>query len=379
MVTDWLSRLSDAPGFDEVDALWAWVGDRYGGVADALKGTAERRLEGDLSEDFYAMKNDHLQLSLDVGIGFSRSLYQAQLERLVEIAADLPQPRRILDPGCENGLLTCFYGLLWPTAEVIGVDLSAEAISCAQALRERERVDNVAFHALDTPGPTIESLGAFDLVLASRTMLFERMGIPTFLPPVDAVDIASMPKDEAPEGWGYVRAIVDALEDHGILMSLERCGSPQVLPQWLAGIRALDLAVEWEKSGWLPFNEVGEVRAEPLLVLSRPGAAESWHHTIDFLLTRPAESTWPMYLWASVEDRTGPREHLVGVQLDPIDGGRPQSIFVETTESHIFWLSAEGGVLSGMTTYPVAMAALVQQYLDDAVSQAEKLGEVTTF
>ena len=377
--SDWLNHLSDAPPFGDINQMWEWMRTRHGEVADVLRGVVERRHYGDSSEDLYAIKNADLQLSLDMGIGYSRALYEAQLERVLSIAASRPSPKRVLDPGCENGILTCFYGQLWPAAEIVGVDLSAAAIARANDLRDRVGVSNVAFFEGDYAGEVLRDHGSFDFVLASRTLLFEQMDTPAFVPPLGASVIAPIPTVDQPEGWEYPLAIASALRDDGLLLSLERCGSPGLFPTWLSCLAALDLGISWGMSDWLAFDEVGIARAEPYLALSHQESTESWDHTMEFLLARPAESTWPPYLWGAVGDRVGQRNHVVGVELIPFDGSPPQSIVIEQTTNHFVWLNIRDGAPTALETYPVSMSALGEEYLLQAVEQASDIGTVRKF
>src|SRR5207244_95479 len=47
--------------------------------------------------------------------------------------------------GCENGFLTCLFALRWPSARVIGIDLSTHAVDRARELASRLNLKNVTF------------------------------------------------------------------------------------------------------------------------------------------------------------------------------------------------------------------------------------------
>jgi cyclopropane fatty-acyl-phospholipid synthase-like methyltransferase len=51
----------------------------------------------------------------------------------------------VLDLGCENGVLTCFYAILWPDEKVFGVKRSQAAVSAARELAKRLGLANVSF------------------------------------------------------------------------------------------------------------------------------------------------------------------------------------------------------------------------------------------
>ncbi|ARV61097.1 hypothetical protein BZZ01_22955 [Nostocales cyanobacterium HT-58-2] len=55
-------------------------------------------------------------------------------------------PKRILDMGCGTGTTTFVYGELFPTAEVIGIDLSAPLIRFCREWKNQRRASNVSFY-----------------------------------------------------------------------------------------------------------------------------------------------------------------------------------------------------------------------------------------
>src|SRR5262245_24472349 len=82
--------------------------------------------------DPYELKNSSLDLSLFVGEHHASNMWREFASWLVR--ENLSPPSHLLDIGCENGLLTCFYATLWPTAEVVGIDRSSAAIRAAVEL-----------------------------------------------------------------------------------------------------------------------------------------------------------------------------------------------------------------------------------------------------
>ncbi len=128
------------------------------------------RADGKFSDhDFYPLKNSSLELSLAVTFWVKGGFYASYLSWLVR--EDLPSPSRILDIGCDNGVLTCFYARQFPDAEVIGIDLHESSIDRAKELAAKLAVPNASFQVLDLrrarealPGST------FDLVTATHVI-----------------------------------------------------------------------------------------------------------------------------------------------------------------------------------------------------------------
>ena len=57
------------------------------------------------------------------------------------------RPATVLDLGCNIGLTVAHYELLWPNAEIIGVDLDSENCVAARRNCRRARILNVAVSA----------------------------------------------------------------------------------------------------------------------------------------------------------------------------------------------------------------------------------------
>ena len=92
----------------------------------------------------YVVKNRDLDFSLTIASQFTGSQFRAYLRWFSE-TVDV-KPRTIVDVGCDNGILTCFYASRFPEADVVGVDPHGEAIECATKLALRLNLANVRFH-----------------------------------------------------------------------------------------------------------------------------------------------------------------------------------------------------------------------------------------
>jgi precorrin-6B methylase 2 len=55
----------------------------------------------------------------------------------------------LLDIGCGNGLLSCFYALRYPQVKVIGIDKAESAVSCSRQLAQRIGLANAEFVIAD--------------------------------------------------------------------------------------------------------------------------------------------------------------------------------------------------------------------------------------
>jgi trans-aconitate methyltransferase len=120
------------------------------------------------------MSRPNLYIFDDPAVDRHRLLLQAQLFRdyVVQHApAFVPTPpRRILDLGCGVGDLSVVFRVLYPEAELVGIDRNAEALTTA---RQQPGLDHKASFVV---GDIQDALppGPFDLVYASVVLLHVR-------------------------------------------------------------------------------------------------------------------------------------------------------------------------------------------------------------
>ena len=136
---------------------------RFGQAGSALLDLGDRKAAGE-DVNLYPPKNGNLDLSLAVS---SQSFSVQHAAFLTWLARDNNRPpRRVLDIGCENGVLTCAVALLFPDAQVIGLDREATAINRASELAVRCAVVNAQFvcTALEDFSPAEDK---YDLVIAA--------------------------------------------------------------------------------------------------------------------------------------------------------------------------------------------------------------------
>ena len=126
--------------------------------------------------DPYELKNSSLELSLYVGEHHTSPMWREFASWLVR--ENIDKPSHVLDLGCENGVLTCLYGSLWPDAKVIGVERSPAAVACARKLAASLGLQNVCFEYADARGYLGENAGRFQIIIASHAMheILEREG-----------------------------------------------------------------------------------------------------------------------------------------------------------------------------------------------------------
>ena len=106
---------------------------------------AEHLGDGDIKAeiDFYSFKNSSLSLSLAISEMFDADYIRRACSWLADNKDCLGD--KILDVGCDNGIITCFIAQICPEANVIGIDRCKESITSAKLLAEKFNLTNVDF------------------------------------------------------------------------------------------------------------------------------------------------------------------------------------------------------------------------------------------
>ena len=122
----------------------------------------------------YALKNTSLELSIEVSRLWSGELIDAQREWIAALTAQL-RPTKILDLGCEQGLVTESLAEAAATADLRAVDRCPQAIAAARTFSQSWSSAPPVFHVGDLRDPWHAewAAGEMDLVHASRSMLGE--------------------------------------------------------------------------------------------------------------------------------------------------------------------------------------------------------------
>ncbi len=154
----------------------------------------------------------------------------------------LPEPSALLDLGCGDGFLTCFYGRLYPGAQVVGFDRSSESVTRARALAAIVGIDNVTFVQGDAKN--------LDAVLADRTfgLVTARCALRRLVRgdrawPGELHDV--MPDETAAE---IVAAIRRVLQPRGLFVSTERWEDAAQLRAWATVLCDGGFAIDWGTS-----------------------------------------------------------------------------------------------------------------------------------
>lgn len=264
-VTHFFNRLQIKPA-KNFRQFWTEIESRHGrSTTDALKHALECRVPGATTNEIYLLKNQNLRLSLDFS-RYSADLYRRFFDWLV---AELCNQKvgRILDIGCDNGIVTCFMALLFPESEVVGVDIESSAITCATELASTLGLTNVSFIQSDIRDmeQTFLRNKSFDLILSVRSF-HEIFG-----------EMESMPKHWAihelmecrlnQQHLSFLSTIRGLLSyDAAQFITFERLPWMGSTVIWGRHLQDSGLYVDWKRADIIEFQEAGEVQEIPVLV-----------------------------------------------------------------------------------------------------------------
>lgn len=246
---------------------------KHGRIADRIADAISAREEGE-DVDVYVLKNNTLALSIDVTAQYCRRMYEAFLVWFLR--ARFPKPQSLLDVGCDNGILTCFYATVYPDTKVVGVDRCEQGIGCARELAERLNLANVRFVTRDLLN--LDSLfpnQSFDLIV-STAVFHEVLEVPEELPEI-SIDPIPIGPDES-HSVKIVTGLSHLLpEETGRWLSMERWPDASSLAWWIRVLNQAGLRVSADQSTLLTFCTMdGEQEALPILVATRQR-----HPTVD--------------------------------------------------------------------------------------------------
>ncbi|WP_042455027.1 methyltransferase domain-containing protein [Neobacillus dielmonensis] len=214
--------------------------------------------------NLYAVKNQSLPFSLAVE-SWTLSFHKAFLNWITQQKQF--KPKRILEIGCDNGLLTCLYATLYPDAEVVGIDRGNAGIRCAQQLTRKLGLTNVSFFQnefMELPDHFLTH--SFDLIISVRTF-HEIMG------PVLISRYWSLPeylKGNPTYGdRAYMQIVDDLLTEEGVYFSCERLENPADLGKWANLLRDANLHVQWHESGLIDYHEFGVKKRSPVIIAAK--------------------------------------------------------------------------------------------------------------
>lgn len=269
---DDLARLGLGTPARTDDDFWGDLSARFGAEADrvaeavsAALGEADPAVRRRHVQAAYDAKNAGLELSLAVTAHF-RGVLLSNVMRWFDTWSAAP-PRRILDLGCDVGLLACCLAEHFPGARIDCVDTSRAAIRRASEYARARGRDQISFDAV----PAREFLAAsepetYDLVVAVNAFEY----IAGFPAPGANYQLAGATGGlTAPGSDELVGDIARVLcRETGTLVFVEEFANDRQQWWWLETVARAGLSVEWDRAVQLVAGRSTPGAAPPLVPLA---------------------------------------------------------------------------------------------------------------
>jgi trans-aconitate methyltransferase len=268
MINDYLNGL-EMKDCRTNEEYWEQLDSHNTGILlDMLDQAMQDRYEGDISDaEFYDIKNKTLRLSLDVS-NYSYDLYRKYFEWLINSHIEAPQ--KILDLGCDNGVVTCFLAKLFPGSEVVGIDVLEKGITCAKELAEKLGLTNVSF--LQTDVKDLQEhfpKNSFDLITAFAVFHEAMEGSSEQPTPWSTEELL---KTDLPEydTNGLLNLVHDLLKDDtSEFITCDRLPGMNSVSLWARLLKEAGLHVDFARSEFIHFHEMGVEQQMPLFTSSK--------------------------------------------------------------------------------------------------------------
>lgn len=238
------------PGHAGADEIYHRLESKFRKEFAEFEDAVSDREAGRKRPDVYEIKNTSLEFSLLTGAAFRGLLHQAVMRWIAE---QQWSPLRVLDIGCDNGILTCFYALLWPNAQITGIDICSTGIDRARELATLLGLPNVRFEiaSIDQLGTT--SASSFDLILTT-TVLHESGLFAELNPKSGFLDEALTPA-RPPSAHKAFNDISRMLTPNGAWLGAEVIDTPHLLWRWIKSLEHVNLSILPARSARLKFGE----------------------------------------------------------------------------------------------------------------------------
>lgn len=172
--------------------------------------------------------------------------------------------KKVLDVGCDCGIMTCFLGLALPESEIVAIDRGENGIKVAGQLAEKLGVTNVRF-VEDDLSDFDES--GFDTVFTMRTVLENgrcREDLnKDFLVQVDELRQTLMK---------FAKLVASKVKDGGNVITIENIGRDTIMAGWLGALYEAGLRGSVEDYKELICKEVGETVDYHAFILKKAAA-----------------------------------------------------------------------------------------------------------
>lgn len=270
------------------DVFWRGLERRFKGDAKAFGDCIDARTTG-INRDPYVLKNKSLEFANAVASQFDLAKLRAVGIWFIQ-SQQFQTSERVLEVGCDNGILLCLLASLRPEAQFFGFDRCVEAIERAKERASALGLTNVHFEHCELQDTLSKFAGkTFDLVISVAVFheVFSGEGKLTMdgfgdhkEPRFSIMDADKL--SEHIQTDARVSNIRHLLTADGAWCSLDRLVSPDDVLWWIRKVEASGFCLDFPSSYLVAFKDMSSHEEHfPLTVFTNSGEARA--NAIDVL------------------------------------------------------------------------------------------------
>lgn len=207
----------------------------------------DRGMRQDFGENIYDLKNVDLVTALTFNCNVDGDIIRKVCNWIYKHKDEFGN--RILEVGCDIGILSCFIAQMFPDSHVTAVDRNASGIELAKQLAEKFNVKNITFLVQDIN----EVAGVYDTVFSCRTM-HENYSCQEN-PYLMLEEYAALFEQSLNN---YAASLSKALGKNGTLITIERTEKNPLFLGWLFALSNNGLSIVSSSYEELKCSEVNE-------------------------------------------------------------------------------------------------------------------------
>jgi SAM-dependent methyltransferase len=269
-------------GSQKPESFWRQLTKKFGKIAEEFGDAIDARASG-IDVNPYVLKNKNIELANSVFSQFDRAKTKAFSTWFFDAYPELPAAR-VVEIGCDNGVLLSLLAKRYPNSEFIGIDPCDSAIELANHRALSLGLSNVKFYCADLSnlGPDLTKK-PFDIVVAvtvfheifANGLIGDCSGLMATAVPSASIssgthDFLIQEKDQ--EKFENIKKLIGI---NGSLISADRWSDQYQLLRWIKICEQQGIFVNLAESHLLEFSSpFKELETLPVTVL-RAGQGRS--------------------------------------------------------------------------------------------------------